>query len=439
MKKIYTLCFASLIGFSAYAQTQPERIVVHQKSGEVVGYQPSAVDSISFPLVEGKVAADVEVLEVGIDQATIKVTRTPSCEAFKLANIPAVTANRLTEDIAMINYVNQATNQFYYANFEAGILKDASMQADTKYVLVTVGYDKYKTPCSVVRVPYKTAKKPLVGDPQVTSTVAEVGKRSFTLNFKPNADVGGFATVAGKVGEMQMQFEQWGTMMGLKNFGDLVKSWGVQNPETFTWNDMEPNTDYEVFVQAWDKENTYADCDTLKVKTEKLGDSGAAAVEVLEEEYKYAEWDGMQLPTVVLTFSPNQSSSCYRYKVVLKSEYEKDPEGHKSELPMDPPMPSMVGWFFYEPLTTEFQINPNVEYVVLTVAKNGDNKWGEVGVKMMKTPAEVPGAKPGPVGPLSIQSKIGTRDVKVKTIYLELGKVPEFMKSAPNRSTTTLK
>lgn len=439
MKKIYTLCFASLIGFSAYAQTQPERIVIHQKSGEVVGYQPSAVDSISFPLVEGRIAADVEVLEVGINQATVKVTRTPGCEAFKLANIPAVTADRLTDDNAMINYVNQSTNQYYFSNFDAGVLSDESMQADTKYLLVTVGYDKYKTPCSVVRVPYKTAKKPLVGNPQVTSTVAEVGNRSFTLNFKPNADAGGFAAVAGKAGEMQKQFEQWGPMMGFKNFGDLVKSWGVKNVETYTWRDLEPNTDYEVFVQAWDKENTYADCDTLKVKTKKKGDSGVAAVDVLFEEYKYAEWSGSQLPTVVLTFSPNQSSSCYRFKVVLKSEYDKDPEGHKSEVPMDPPMPSMIDWFFYEPLTTEFQINPNVEYVILTAAKNADNQWSEVNVKMMRTPAEVPGVKPASVAPLLPQSKIATRDVKVKTLYLELGKLPEFMKSAPNRSTTILK
>lgn len=439
MKKIYTLCLASLIGFSAYAQTQPERIVVHQKSGAMVGFQPSTVDSLSFPLVEGRVAADVEVLETGVDQATVKVTRTPSCKSFKLVNIPAVLGGRLTDDNAMIDYVNQNSSQFYFADFEAGVLKDSQMQPDTKYILVTVGYDEYQTPCTVVRVPYKTQRKPLVGNPQVTSTVAEVGKRSFTLNFKANADVGGFATVAGKVGEMQQQFEQWGPMMGLKNFGDLVKSWGVKNPETFTWKDMEPNTDYEVFVQAWDKDDTYADCDTLKLKTQKLGDSGVAAVEVLEEEYKYAEWDGMQLPTVVLTFSPNQSSSCYRYKVVLKSEYDKDPEGYKSELPQEPPMPSMVGWFFYEPLTTEFQINPNVEYVVLTVARNADNKWGEVGVKMMRTPAEVPGAKPASVAPLSTQSKIGTREVKVKTVYIELGKLPEFMKSAPSRSTTILK
>lgn len=430
MRKLYTLCLTALLGCQAFAQSQPERIVVHQKNGSMVGFLPERVDSISFPTVEGQVAANVEVVSTEFDKIVVNITRTPSCQAFKLSNIPEVMASRLTDDGAMIDFVNKESTNLYYSDFTNGVLQDAKMEPNTKYVLVTVGYDAYSTPCSVVRTPYTTAKKPLVGNPKVTTTASEVGKRSFTMTFEPNGDVGGYAVVAGVAGTMQQQFEQFGPMMGFKNFSDMVKGWGVINEKTYTWKDMEPDTEYDVFVQAWDKENTYADCDTIKVTTQKMGDSGVASVGVTLGEYKLSEWDGQMLPSQFITYTPDSHTACYRFSVVLDSDYQKDPEGYKSELPKDPPMPNMANWFFYETLTTDYAIAPNTKYVVLTVGRNADQKWSDVQVQTFTTPAQVSGQKAVAAQSLSEGKSVKARDVRPSKYYVQPGTCPFFLQQS---------
>ena len=433
MKKIYTFCLAACLGLGAYAQSTSERIVLHEKSGNFQGYLPERVDSISFPHVEGEISAEVKVLSVSYDHLVINVTRSENCRAFKFANIPTVMANRLTDDAAMADYVNQSGGEFYYNDFESGKLTDASIQPNTEYVLATVGYDEYKTPCKVNRVTYTTAKKPLVGNPKVDATLYEVKPRSFTYDFSPNGDVGGFAVVSGVKGEMQTQYEQWGPMMGFKNFGDLVKAWGVKDKSSFTWKDLEPNTEYEVFVQAWDKENTYADCDTLSVTTKKLGDSGKAGVTVTLGNYEMTQWEQEILPSQFITYTPNSSTACYRFSVMLESEFNEDPEGWKEQLPQDPPFP-MKDWFFYEEVTTDYQINPNVKYVVLTAARNADGVWSEVKEEHFTTPQKT-------IDEMSAfsaqpQTKVKIRDIQPKTFYINPGQAPVFSNPVSTQKAT---
>ena len=421
MKKIYTLCLSAFLGMSAFAQTQPERIVVHEKSGNFKGFLAERVDSITFPKVEGRVAADVNIMKVELDSVVLSITRTEQCRAFKLMALPEVTANRLPDDGAMAGFVDQSSQEMYYQDFERGILSGANFDADTKYVLVTVGFDMYGIPCGVSRAPFATPKRPLVGDVKMNSVVDEVNARNFSMSFYPSPDVEGFAVVAGEAGTMQAQYEQWGPMMGFKNFGDLVKGWGIQGGKDeigYTWKDMTPNTEYEVFVQAWDVNGTYADCDTVKVTTKMLGGEGVAAVDVTLGAYQLADWNGEQLPSQTVTYTPNDQSSCYRFTVALDSTYNKDPEGFANDLRQDPPMP-MQGWFFYEGLTTDYQINPNTAYVILTAAKNGLGVWGEVKVDRYTTPAQVEGGDAP--APTVAQTKIAKRAIKSNTLYVQPG------------------
>ena len=427
MKKIYTLCLSAFLGMSAFAQTQPERIIVHEKSGNFKGFLAERVDSITFPKLEGRVVAEVEIKSVALDSAIISVTRTEQCRAFKLMVLPEVVANRLLDDGAMANYVDQMTQELYYQDFENGILNGANFDADTKYVLTTVGYDMYGIPCSVSRAPFATPKRPLVGDVKMTSTIDEVNARSFTMSFYPSPDVEGFAVVTGEEGTMQAQYEQWGPMMGFKNFGDLVKRWGIQGAKDeigYTWKKMTPNTTYDVFVQAWDVNGTYADCDTIKVTTKVLGGEGVAAVEVTLGDYKMADWNGELLPSQTVTYTPNDQSSCYRFNVALDSTYNADPEGFANELRQDPPMPGLQDWFFYEPLTTDYAIQPNTKFVVLTAAKNSLGVWSEVKVDRFQTPEKVEGGETP--APTVAQTKIAKRPIKVNTYYVQPGTMLNF-------------
>ena len=428
MKKIYTLCLSAFLGMSAFAQTQPERIVIHEKSGNFKGFLAERVDSITFPKLEGRVAADVEIKSVALDSAIISITRSEQCRAFKLLVIPEVTANRLPDDGAMAGYVDGMTQDLYYQDFENGILNGANFDADTKYVLVTVGYDMYGIACGVVRAPFATPKRPLVGDVKMQTVVDEVLAREFTCSFYPSADVEGYAVVAGKAGTMQAQYEQWGPMMGFKNFGDLVKGWGIQGGKDeigHTWKNMDPNTDYDVFVQAWDVNGTYADCDTVKVRTKMLGGEGVADVAVTLGAYKMTEWDGQKLPSQFIDYTPNDQTGSYRFSVATAAEFDKDPESFKNELPQEPPFPDMANWFFYEPISTDYQINPNTEFVVLTAARNGVGVWSQVKVERFTTPAQVEGETPAPA-PAVAQTKIAKRAIKSHTIYMQPGQFPNF-------------
>lgn len=47
----------------------------------------------------------------------------------------------------------------------------------------------------------------------------------------------------------------------------------------------------------------------------------------------------------------------------------------------------MAKWFFYEPVTTDFQIDPNTEAVAIAAAKNANGEWGTICVKRFTTPA----------------------------------------------------
>ena len=52
----------------------------------------------------------------------------------------------------------------------------------------------------------------------------------------------------------------------------------------------------------------------------------------------------------------------------------------------------MAYWFFYEPLTTDFQLNPNTEYVAIAAGKNAEDVWGKVTELRFTTPAAPSGA-----------------------------------------------
>ena len=82
------------------------------------------------------------------------------------------------------------------------------------------------------------------------------------------------------------------------------------------------------------------------------------------------------------------ASNAYNKKYYLNENFKGLPEAIKEELCSDPPMPTM-GWFFYEELTTDYQINPNLECVVIAAAKNANGEWGPVTEVRFTTPSDV--------------------------------------------------
>ena len=387
MKKFFLTLLSTILCLSVFAQEpDPNRLILVEKSGNYKSYVVDRLDHIEFRNVEGEVAADIEILEVTLETVTVNIMRTQSCQAFKLACYPTVRIASASDD-ALAATVDKEVATMYWQDFLPAAMSGAGLEPKTEYTLVTVGFDSFGTACDVRRASFTTPAIPVIGEPYVDVEVVDVQKQQFTLKFSPNADVSQYTYVAGAAGEMQAQYEMFAPVFGFSNFGEMIAMWGVlsEGESEFTWTGMQPNTEYEVFIQAYDAAGTMADYQVYTLTTEALGGEGEASVTITLGNYELADWGGEMLPSQYITFTPNDQASAYRFGVYLAEEYDSMSEAIKADLCSEPPMP-MAYWFFYDPVSTDYQINPNTECVAIAAAKNINNEWGPVTEVRFTTP-----------------------------------------------------
>lgn len=430
MKKLSIFLASLLCAVPAFSQTEeaPNRLFLKNSIGNTYGYVLDRVDDISFGKVDGEVKANVEIDSVALDMLKLSVTRTSACYGFKIDVLPALVANQY-DDLSVITVINRSNPSTYYEDFPSGEMTGLKLDPATDYVLVTVGVDGYGIDDGVVRVPFTTPKPELVGDPQVTAEVVDRQVTSFKIKFTPNDDVKSYYCVAGEKGQMESQLEMFGQWMGLTSMTDLIMTWGIETTGEYVneWTDMSPNTEYEVYYVATDVNDTPADYKILEVSTLSQGGTGAAAVDIEILEYEYADWFGEMKPSQYIAFTPNDQSWCYRFGVWLAEVYDNDAEAIKNDLKSEPPMPNMANWFFYEPMITDYQIDPNLECVAVAVAKNANGEWGEVNEVRFTTPEKADGDPSVAEKPASKTSRITARQAlkkSVKSFDFTPGKIP---------------
>lgn len=406
MKKII---LALAVAFSAtfgYAQTNPERIILHKKDGSYAAFLAERVDSVTFPVLEGEVKANVSFLSYSPDEGQgdtlrVNVQRTSECWSFRLDVIPKLVADQLADDIFAAKYLEQNTTYTYNQDFLPGEIKALSLKEDAEYVVLTLGYDKYGAACGVSRAEFKTPKKAVEGNPAVAAEVTDVQATQFTMKFTPNDDTYDYAVLCGESGTLQQQYQMFGPMFGLASFADMIWQWGAKSgvnftDDTWTFTSLNSNTEHEVFILPRDGNETFGEYTVVKVNTKKLGGEGLAGVSVTLGEYNYNTDQGVHYQPV--NFTPNDQTAAWRYSVVLKANYDADPEGFKSEVAQDedPSMPT-ANWYNYGAQSFWFEIEPNTEFVVLTAGKNINDEWSPVEVFEFTTPeslAPAPTAAP---------------------------------------------
>lgn len=421
MKKVLLFVTALLLSVGMYAQN---RFLIHHDN-TTSGYIINNVDSLTFANVEGEVAADLEILSFDMSKVTLKVTRTAACEGFKIAVEPTVKFAAMS-DFAIAQYIDNDAEYVYYQDFSEAELSGIELLPNTEYTIATVGIDEYGILCDVRKAEFTTPNEVIIGNPEVTAELVEANHYDFTVKFTPNEDVSKYSVVVGEKGQLQSQYEMFAPMMGFSNMGQMIESWGLQYTEetTHTWTSMAPSTEYEVFIQAWDLDGTMVPYTIFELTTKSLGGEGTAKVEITIGEYKLAEWwdeEGkpVMLPSQFITFSPNDQASAYRFGVYLASNYDTETELIKEDLCSEPPMPSM-GWFFYEELTTDYQINPNTECVAIAAAKNANGEWGPITEVRFTTSSDVTSK--------SASNTITAREFKAES---EAGKIPVIKQKQP--------
>lgn len=391
MKKSFLLILTLIVCATVFAQENINRMLINSGWNKEA-YKIESVDSITFAAVEGEVAADVSILDIALDKVTIEVMRTSSCQAFKISCFPSVVADAL-DDASLATRIDNDSSNVYYQDFEEAEMTGMSFLGNTDYIIATVGLDEYGVLCDVRRAPFTTPATETVGNPYVEYEVTDVQLQQFSVKFTPNDDVSSYYVLAGEEAQLQQQFQQFAPMFGFANFGQMIQMWGAQpspeNDNIFTWTQMAANTTFKVYIQAFDANGVMAPYQEFEVSTLALGGDGEATVEITIGEYKLANWYGEMLPSQYLTYTPNDQASCYRFEVYTADEYEGNEEMLGEYLKSDPPMP-MTGWFFYEPITTDYQINPGMSCVAIAAAKNAKGEWGPVTEVRFTTPSETP-------------------------------------------------
>lgn len=399
MKKYFLAALgAVMISSSAFAQDDPNRMLVISQGGSYTSYAINNVDEVRFATVEGEVAAKIQINSFSLTELDINVQRTESCQSFLINVLPNVIAKQLKENpLGAEAQLKRANSPQYFQDFENGKLSGMELETGTEYAVVTLSYDQYNTPCQVETAVFTTEGPNIVGDPKVECTVTDSTLDTISFKFVPNNDVSKYYFVIGEKGTIQEQYDMFAPMYGFVNIGQLVQMWGGEGPggETYeyTYKDLNPNTEYELYVQPCDVNGNFTDVMIINCSTAKKGGSGEAIVTITAGDYKLADWDGQMLPSQFFTYTPNDQTWCYRIGVYKEDQYNQEKDLIIEDLQSAPPMPAAY-WFQYETLTTDYQIDPGVAVVAIASAKNADGIWGPVTELRYTTPATAPTSAP---------------------------------------------
>lgn len=397
MKKLLSLITALVLSISLYAQNDADinRLLLHNNDGSTLGYIIDRVDSLTFASVEGEVAADMELLSYDVDKVNLRITRTASCMGFKIAIVPSIQIASMSEAYLPI-FIDNKSTEVYYQDIEEAEMSNIELEAGSDYTILTVGIDMYNVLCDVRKVEFTTEGENVVGDPYVEIEIIENNHYDFTAKFTPNEYVSKYSVLSAEAGTLVSQYQMFASMFGWANMGQMIESWGapLEGTDQFKWTNMAPNTEYDILVQAWDNEGTMVPTyQTYTFTSKSLGGDGVAEVTITLGEYKLADWGGEMLPSQFITFTPNDQTSAYRIGVYLAEIYDPEAEVIKQELCSDPDSEIPVaGWYQYQEITTDYQINPGVEAVAIAAAKNVEGEWGPVTEYRFTTPAKMPTA-----------------------------------------------
>ena len=393
MKKLYLLLVFAFMASMSFAQDEPNRMFVHEKSGSYKGFIVDRLDSISFATVDGRVAADVTFKKYSKgdtgDTVWVAVARTPECQSFRISCVPSSMANMLSSDAAVASYLEQANSPQLYEDFTNGQLTgfDKPFSDNTKYTLLTVGYDKYGIACEASRAEFTTPRKPLVGNPSMEWNVLSVGTDNFTIDFIPNEDVAGYAFCSFDEGTVEQQFEMFGAMMGFANIGDMIKQFcGGTYSERYanTWTGMEPGHGYDVAIQCWDANGTYADLVIANVKTKSIGGTGVAEVTITKGDFGGDAVGGYWQKVV---YTPNDQTQLHRDMLIEKQTYESADWGDEGILNYLKQDLNMVGWNQYGVDEAQWNADPSTDYIAFSIAQNANGEWGPLARLDITTPA----------------------------------------------------
>ena len=394
-KKIFAALAFAAMSLTASAQTQPNRLIVHDRSG-AESYRLSSVDSLSFRNIEGDVRADVKFLNYATgntgDTIWTAVTRTPACVSYNIDVLPSLRVNGYNDD-NIIQYFKLQNNEKFYQDFtNAQLTGIPEMYAASDYTLFTVGYDELGTPCEVSRAKFTTPKPVLVGNPQVNVTVTANDYKSITFEMEPNKDARYFAICIFDKGTAEEQLIQWAPMFSFANMGQMIEqfSGGLYTKKTTkTINGLTPGTEYELYVQPIDANGNYADINVVPCATKSMGGDGESVMSIEFGEFRD---EGNNEYSLLVTYTPNDQTGLHRDIIVDKKIFESSDNWNHGDLNklkeyLQTPNDLDPYWDQFGVDEVRWTVNPGTTYIAATIGQNANGEWGELVTKEITTPA----------------------------------------------------
>ena len=397
-KKILSTLALSLAMLTASAQSQPNRLIVHQKSGGFTSYRLGSVDSLSFYNVEGEVRADVKINDYKTgdtgDTLWVAVTKTPACSSYRIDVLPSVRVNAYSDDVIASYFNQQKGATAFYDDFTNAQLTGFStkFEPDTKYTVFTLGYDQLGTPCEVSRAEIETPVGDIVGNPQVACTVTKADYQALTFSFEPNEDVSSYYFTIFPEGEGEKQFEQWGPMFGFANMSAMIKQfsgYAYEGEMEHTINSLNPGTDYELYILPLDAEGNNGKLQITKCKTKAMGGEGKSVMTITVGEFADHGENGC---AQTVTYTPNDQTNLHRDIIVDKAKFlDKNGtwKGDESKVIeyLQAPNPMDPNWDQYGEDVATWGVDANTTYIAYSIGQNAKGEWGELAKKEFTTPA----------------------------------------------------
>ena len=176
MKKFIIVVAAFFAGLSTFAQSNDggNRMVVHQKNGEIKAFACSNVDSINF-VKTGDLSAEVMVKEVHGREVTLTVTMPEGCKGCDFAFI-----EKSLEDTSSDVYEYVRNNKVAEIS-ESGDVTIKELIPGTEYIFYTVSKDVYGLESGFVRTEVKTA----IGEEDFALNITELTSGHVNLDILP--------------------------------------------------------------------------------------------------------------------------------------------------------------------------------------------------------------------------------------------------------------
>lgn len=208
--------------------------------------------------------------------------------------------------------------------------------------------------------------------PSVTTNILNTTSTTIEAEFQMGENCTKYAILADALGSMTV----WTQMMGV-SLEELVIQWGIMYEQnaTYTWDELNPNTPYEVFVVAMNETDT-ADVVITNCSTASQGGEGESLISI--------ELSELTKTSVRMITVPNDQTAYYYNGLVTKELYDEVGEDSVMSILKSTPyqLCETDDWVWQD-------LMPYTEYYALAQGANVNDEWGVVSKVAFRTLGDV--------------------------------------------------